>query len=79
MLDLLQYTYRVVCTPNIRCSYYASLYITRWHKRFNFTFQQSSAIFTATKNVQETYDAYEKDIAIVSFYFKQPTAFEYTR
>ena len=42
-------------------------------------FQKDSAIFTATKNIDETYDAYERDIAIVSFYFKQPTAFEYTR
>ena len=41
------------------------------------TFQ--TGIFTATNNVDETYDAYERDIAIVSFYFKLPTAFEYTR
>ena len=41
--------------------------------------QRDAAIFTATNNYDETYDAYEKDIALVSFYFKQPTAFEYTR
>ena len=44
---------------------------------FCMTFQ--TGIFTATNNVDETYDAYERDIAIVSFYFKLPTAFEYTR
>ena len=38
-----------------------------------------TGIFTATNDVTETYDAYERDIAIVSFYFKLPTAFEYTR
>ena len=26
-----------------------------------------------------SYDAYEEDIALVSFYFKEPTVFEYTR
>ena len=30
-------------------------------------------------HVEETYDAYERDIAIVSFYFKEATVFEYTR
>ena len=43
------------------------------------TIQRDSAIFTATNNVEGTYDAYEKDIAIAVFYFRQPTAFEYTR
>ena len=38
-----------------------------------------TGIFTATNDIAETYDAYERDIAIVSFYFKLPTAFEYTR
>ena len=52
---------------------------TCYHMLLFTKFQKASAIFTATKNVDETYDAYERDIAIVSFYFKQPTAFEYTR
>ena len=26
-----------------------------------------------------SYDAYEEDIALVSFYFEEPTVFEYTR
>ena len=26
-----------------------------------------------------SYDAYEEDIALVSFYFEEPTIFEYTR
>ena len=30
-------------------------------------------------DVDDTYDAFEKDIAIASFYFEEPTAYEYTR
>ena len=42
--------------------------------------QQKSAIFTATNEIDATYDAYEKDIAIVSFYFEEdPAIFEYSR
>ena len=41
--------------------------------------QRNSAVFTATNKVDDTYDAYERDIAIVSFYFEYPTAFEYIR
>ena len=29
--------------------------------------------------MDDTYDAYDKDIAVVSFYFEQPTVFEYAR
>ena len=29
--------------------------------------------------VDDTYDAFEKDIAIASFYFEEPTAYEYSR
>ena len=39
----------------------------------------NSEVFTATRGTEDTYDAYERDIAIVSFYFKKPTVFEYTR
>ena len=28
---------------------------------------------------ENSYDAYEEDIALVSFYFEEPTVFEYTR
>ena len=35
------------------------------------------AIFTA--EVDETYDAYDKDIAMVSFFFKKATMFRYSR
>ena len=41
--------------------------------------QRNSAVFTATNRVDDTYDAYERDIAIVSFYFEYPTTFEYIR
>ena len=39
----------------------------------------NSVVFKATNNLEDTYDAYEKDIAIASFYFEEPRAFEYTR
>ena len=39
--------------------------------------QPTSALFT--NNGDGTYDAYEKDIAIASFYFDEPIAYEYTR
>ena len=30
-------------------------------------------------DAHNNYDAYEKDIAIASFYFEEPTAYEYSR
>jgi hypothetical protein len=36
-------------------------------------------VFRATTDISATYDAYEKDIASVSFYFEESTAFEYIR
>ena len=36
-------------------------------------------VFTATEEVDATYDAYEKDIAVVSFHFERPTVFAYVR
>ena len=39
--------------------------------------QRESAIFTT--RMHETYDAYEKDIAMVSFFFKKNTLFEFKR
>ena len=42
--------------------------------------QRESAIFTATNDIDATYDAYEKDIAVVTFYFEEePAIFEYIR
>ena len=41
--------------------------------------QKNSVIFRATNGLEETYDAYEKDITIASFFFREPMAFEYTR
>ena len=38
-----------------------------------------SAVFSASYNLADTYDAYERDIALVSFYFEQSTVFEYAR
>ena len=48
-------------------------------KKIYYLLQRDSAIFTVAHNVEEVYDAYEKDIAIVSFYFKEATLFEYTK
>lgn len=42
-------------------------------------FQLESAVFSASYDLEDTYDAYEKDIAVVSFYFEQSTVFEYAR
>ena len=36
-------------------------------------------MFTVTNDVDGTYDAYENDIAIASFFFEEPVAYEYTR
>ena len=41
--------------------------------------QRNKAVFTKTNDMEETYDAYEKDIAIVSFYFKEPAVLEFGR
>ena len=38
-------------------------------------FQEENSDMTS----DDSYDAYEEDIALVSFYFKDPTVFEYTR
>jgi hypothetical protein len=38
-----------------------------------------STVFTASTDTSATYDAYERDIAFVTFYFEQSTAFEFTR
>ena len=49
-----------------------------------FTFSGSkqingNEIFSATNKKVPTYDAYEKDIAMVTFYFESPTLLEYLR
>ena len=44
-----------------------------------FSQQKSSVVFRGVHDPDETYDAYEKDITVVSFYFKEPRVFEYAR
>ena len=41
------------------------------------SFQDNEAAVTG--NGEDTYDAYEEDIAFATFYFEEPTVFEYTR
>ena len=41
--------------------------------------QQNSAMFTVTNDIDGTYDAYKKDIAIAAFFFEEPVAYEYSR
>ena len=41
--------------------------------------QQNDVVFTATEEVDATYDAFERDIALVSFHFERPTVFAYVR
>ena len=36
-------------------------------------------VFTATNEDSPKYDAYQKDIAMVTFFFERPTVFEYSR
>ena len=59
---------------------YVSNIVSDNRRNYTTKFQRdNSAVFTATNDVEGTYDAYEKDIAIVSFFFENPTVFEYTR
>ena len=45
---------------------------------FHSIFQQKkSAVFA--KGVEESYDAYDKDIAVASFFFKKHTMFQYRK
>ena len=46
---------------------------------FAYSPQEDSALFTVSIDMEETYDAFKRDIALVSFYFKNPTVFEYIR
>ena len=41
--------------------------------------QRDSDLFTDRNELYATYDAHEKDIAVVSFYFEKPTVVENTR
>ena len=50
-----------------------------FHYLFPFAQQRNSALLGDTDKLDDTYDAYEKDIAVVSFYFEKPTVFEYAR
>ena len=44
-----------------------------------FASQIDSSIFSASYDVSQKYDAYEKDIAVVTFYFETNSVFEYSR
>ena len=50
-----------------------------FHNLVPFLQQRNSALLGDTDKLDDTYDAYEKDIAVVSFYFEKPTVFEYAR
>ena len=52
--------------------------VSAYHLIFQFQ-QQDSVLFTVRNGVDGAYDAYQKDIAIASFYFEEPMAYEYTR
>ena len=49
------------------------------HALSHHLFQLESTVFSASYDLADTYDAYERDIAVVSFYFEQSTVFEYAR
>ena len=40
---------------------------------------KGNIVFSASLENNSKYDAYEKDIAMVTFFFETPTIFEYTR
>ena len=40
---------------------------------------KGNVVFSASLENNPKYDAYEKDIAMVTFFFETPTIFEYTR
>ena len=40
---------------------------------------KGNVVFSASLENNSKYDAYEKDIAMVTFFFETPTIFEYTR
>ena len=42
-------------------------------------FQLGSAVFSASYDADEKYDAYQRDIALVTFYFETNTVFEFSR
>ena len=42
-----------------------------------FSQQRNSAVFTTAAD--ESYDAYDRDISIVSFYFEEATIHEFSR
>ena len=42
-------------------------------------FQLDSAVFSASYDANEKYDAYQRDIALVTFYFETNTVFEFSR
>ena len=42
-------------------------------------FQLDSAVFSASYDAGEKYDAYQRDIALVTFYFETNTVFEFSR
>ena len=70
---------RRIYTSNDRVRIYFKFIMLAILSRRRAMQQRNSAVFTATNKVDDTYDAYERDIAIVSFYFEYPTAFEYIR
>ena len=54
----------------------------RTNKRFytnKQVYQTNQIVFTEQNKVNPSYDAYEKDIATVTFFFDSPTAFVYER
>ena len=55
--------------PDTKISQNANLFLTQFQQRY-------AAVFPGT---EDTYDAYEKDIAMVSFFFKKNTMFQFKR
>ena len=54
-------------------------YSRNYYILLKFLQQENAEVFSVRNGAEESYDAYEKDIAIALFYFRKPTAFEFTR
>ena len=63
----------------IRCRLSRVLTRTDESSLRSFCFQLDQAVFSASYDANEKYDAYQRDIALVTFYFETNTVFEFSR
>ena len=59
--------------------YIANSIITNLRRYADKDKASGNPVFSATNDKSPTYDAYQKDIAMVTFFFESPTIMEYSR